>query len=119
MVATGWQCFEQVARRGRKERSPKRAGGKGEGVVSFLKPGDGACASNPSTSFAKRIHWTPPFRMPKNSSVQPVFETQPRHLGKIHPIPGEQRRIVSDRNAGDLQVHCANADSFPLETTDQ
>ena len=39
-------------------------------------------------------------------------EFQARHLGKVHGVAGEECGVVDESNAGDPQIHGADADSF-------
>lgn len=46
------------------------------------------------------------------TSPQPIFKSQPRHLRKIHSVPREQQAVVFHRDAGNSQIHRADANSL-------
>ena len=52
-------------------------------------------------------------------SIQPVFKPQAGDLGEVHGVAGEERGVVGDGDAGDFQVHGADADSALLELVKQ
>lgn len=43
---------------------------------------------------------------------QPVFKPQSRNLGEVHGVLGEEKRVVGNGDAGDLEVHGADADAL-------
>ena len=48
-------------------------------------------------------------------SVEPVLESQARHLVEIHGIAREERGVVREGDAGNLQIHRADADALPAD----
>ena len=52
-------------------------------------------------------------------SIQPVFKPQAGDLGEVHGIAGEESGIVGDGDAGDFQIHGADAESVLLKLAEQ
>jgi hypothetical protein len=50
-----------------------------------------------------------------NASILPVFVSKPKDLSEVHGDAGEERGVVGDGDAGDIQVHGADADSALLK----
>src|SRR4051812_47847127 len=48
-------------------------------------------------------------------SIKPVLNSQVRHLYEIGGVSSEQCGIVLETDACDLEIHGANAQSFPAE----
>ena len=48
-------------------------------------------------------------------SIQPVFKPQAGDLGEVHGVAGEERGVMSQGNAGDSEIHGADADALAAE----
>ena len=53
-----------------------------------------------------------------NFLIQPVFKPQAGDLGEVHGVAGEERGIVGQGDAGDSQVHGADADALAAEASE-
>ena len=42
-------------------------------------------------------------------SIQPVFKSQTRHVGKVHRVSSQQGGVVGEDDGGDLQILGSNA----------
>src|SRR5436190_683311 len=61
------------------------------------------------------VQWEMPLLLPlpiPAGSVKPVLESQAGHVGKVGPIPREQDGITREDDAGDFQIHRADAHAF-------
>lgn len=50
-------------------------------------------------------------------SIQPVFKPQAGDLGEVHGVAGEERGVVGQGDAGDSQIHGADADALAAKAS--
>ena len=58
------------------------------------------------------------FKEKLDFSIQPVFKPQAGDLGEVHGVAGEERGVVSQGDAGDSQVHGADADALAAKASE-
>ena len=54
-------------------------------------------------------------RYASERSIQPVLKSQTRHLRKVHRVSRQQRGVVLNGDAGDLQILSADAHALRAE----